>query len=61
MNYDAIITCLKLFIDQEEAFIKNWYDKGLNEEFGEPAALYFIGLAQTAISEVRRAKNAAKN
>ena len=61
MNYDAIITCLKLFIDQEAEFIKIWYDKGLNEEFGEPAALYFIGLAETAISEVRRAKNAAKD
>lgn len=62
MNYEAIITCLKMFIEQEEEFIKNWYDKGLNEEFGPPAASYFIGLAETAIVEVRRAKtDAAKN
>ncbi len=61
MNYDAIIACLKMFIDQEEAFIKNWYDKDLNDEFGEPAALYFIGLAKTAIKELRRARDAAKN
>ena len=61
MNYDAIITCLKLFIDEQERAVKNWYDKGLNEEFGQPAALYFIGLAETAIVDVRRAKDAATN
>ena len=61
MNYDAIITCLKLFIDEQERSVKNWYDKGLDEEFGQPAALYFIGLAETAISEIRRAKDAATN
>lgn len=61
MNYDRIITCLKLFIDEQERFVKDWYDKGLNEEFGEPAALYFIGLATAAVNEIRRAKNAATN
>lgn len=61
MNYDAIITCLKMFIEQEEAFIKNWYDKGLDEEFGHPAAVYFIGLAENAIKEVRRMRDEAKN
>ena len=61
MNYDRIITCLKLFIDEQDRCVKDWYNKGLNEEFGEPAALYFIGLAETAISEIRREKNAATN